>query len=542
MKIKENFKRFVTGTLCLTTFAMFQPILPAYAEQESKELKYTMFKSSNDEDTIILNTSDFNINGQIATNGTVNCSRNTNINYTVPDIIEMNTGTAPNTLDSNPKDTIDSITLEMMYKNPLILLNSSTGNLMIYGDMNKDLILDAFDLVLMRKMCMDGGYAEYADLDADGDFDADDLTWLENYLLLRVKSFPVYNKFDSDNDGLTDYVEIQFTETSPNKIDTDGDGLTDFEEVMYTFTDPTKTESVKKGVSDADVDSDNDGISNIDELKLGSSPSSKDTDMDGLDDGYEVKVLKTSPIKADTDGDGLDDYEETKLGLDPLKTTTNGTPDRERIIKQVIPADDPIFREINTSDNAYALSIEIKASGYAKRHLIVRDSSYSYALQDSSAIGFTPEFIYDDDYRVESINLKFEIKEEFRDNVSHYFDALNSGSDYYDYTYEIDSALDGIKRFNVFKYFQSINLPMPICTKYDVDNNIVSVTVDTFETADDGNSYGIGSYSLVDLEVWGMLMNEVDNNTSSAVIDTQKYTHLYHQQAIIQKSKRILRR
>lgn len=278
-------------------------------------------------------------------------------------------------------------------------------------------------------------------------------------------------------------------------------------------------------MSDADVDSDNDGISNIDELKLGSSPSSKDTDMDGLDDGYEVKVLKTSPIKADTDGDGLDDYEETKLGLDPLKTATNGTPDRERIIKQVIPADDPIFREINTSDNAYALSIEIKASGYAKRHLIVRDSSYSYALQDSFAIGFTPEFIYDDDYRVESITLKFEIKEEFRDNVSHYFDALNSGNDYYDYTYEIDSALDGIKRFNVFKYFQSINLPMPICTEYDVDNNIVSVTVDTFETDDDGNSYGIGSYSLVDLEVWGMLMNEVDDNTSSAVIDTQKYTH-----------------
>ena len=62
-----------------------------------------MFKCSNNEDTIIVNDSDFNINGQIATNGTVNCSRNTNINYTVPDIIEMNTGTAPNTLDSNPR-------------------------------------------------------------------------------------------------------------------------------------------------------------------------------------------------------------------------------------------------------------------------------------------------------------------------------------------------------------------------------------------------------------------------------------------------------
>ena len=71
MKIKENFKRFVTGTLCLTTFVMFQPILPAYAEQESKEFKYIMFKSSNDEGTITVNAYDFNINGQIATNDTV---------------------------------------------------------------------------------------------------------------------------------------------------------------------------------------------------------------------------------------------------------------------------------------------------------------------------------------------------------------------------------------------------------------------------------------------------------------------------------------
>lgn len=43
MKIKDNFKRFIAGTLCLTTFTMFQPTLPAYAEQESEEFKYTMF-------------------------------------------------------------------------------------------------------------------------------------------------------------------------------------------------------------------------------------------------------------------------------------------------------------------------------------------------------------------------------------------------------------------------------------------------------------------------------------------------------------------
>lgn len=440
----------------------------------------------------------------------------------VPDIIEVNTGTDPNNPDGDVSDILDGYTLEMMYKNPLLIWNNEYSSLILYGDLNSDYIIDAFDLVLMRQMVINNNYSKYSDLDADDDVDEEDLKWLSNYLLGKVKSFPVYNQFDSDKDGLSDYIEVQFAGSSPNKVDTDGDGLTDFEEVMYTFTDPAKRESVENGVPDADADSDNDGISNRDELKLGSSPSSEDTDMDGLDDGYEVNILKTNPIKDDTDGDGITDYEEIELGLDPLNIATNGTPDGERIIKQTIPADDPVFRDINTPDNAYALSVEINASGYAKNHLVVRDSSYAYALQDSSAVGFTPEFIYDDDYKVESITLKFEIKEEFRDNVSHYFDALNSGSDYYDYTYEIDPNLDGIKRFNVFKYFQSINLPMPICTEYDVDNNIVSVIVDKFEIDDDGNSYGIGSYSLVDIEVWGMLMNEDDADIVSTVSNTQQ--------------------
>lgn len=716
MKIKENFKCFVAGTLCLTTLTMFQPIIPVYAEQESEEFKYTMFASSNEEGAITVNSNNFTINGQIATNGTVNCTGNTNINYKnsnnicvdmvyipnkidsdffggrkvdciendynieetnidissplsvngittiqgnvtiqagikskddicisgdvknsyntviysqygdinidcnnvslngliyapfgtihitasnlnmndtmiiankiiidapnvnvnysehfgayfneisdkmeipeedfcyledlndnnipdffensinwkyiddtdgdgIPDIIEISTGTDPEMPDSDINDILDSYTLEMMYKNPLLIWNNESSSLNLYGDLNSDYIIDAFDLVLMRQMVINNNYSKYADLDADDDVDEEDLKWLSNYLLGKVKSFPVYNQFDSDKDGLSDYIEVQFAGSSPNKVDTDGDGLTDFEEVMYTFTDPAKRESVENGVLDADADSDNDGISNIDELKLGSSPSSEDTDMDGLDDGYEVNILKTNPIKDDTDGDGITDYEEIELGLDPLNIATNGTPDGERIIKQTIPVDDPVFRDINTPDNAYALSVEINASGYAKNHLVVRDSSYAYALQDSSAVGFTPEFIYDDDYKVESITLKFEIKEEFRDNVSHYFDALNSGSDYYDYTYEIDPNLDGIKRFNVFKYFQSINLPMPICTEYDVDNNIVSVIVDKFEIDDDGNSYGIGSYSLVDIEVWGMLMNEDDANIVSTVSNTQQ--------------------
>ncbi|MCM1316057.1 MAG: hypothetical protein NC205_03310 [Prevotella sp.] len=463
----------------------------------------------------------------------------------VPDIIEINTGTDPNVPDSDMNDIVGGITLEMLYKNPLVILDSETGKPMVYGDMNFDRtnpdyipVLDAFDLVLMRKMYLDGGYADYADLDDDGDLDADDFKWLEDYLLSRVNSFPVYNNFDSDGDGLTDYIEVEIYGTNPHKADTDGDGLSDYFEIVWMETNPLKADCIAYEDPDEDglinmlesahktnpfsKDTDDDGLTDWQEVEKETDPLSPDTDMDGLDDGYEVNTSKTSPIKADTDEDGLNDYEEIQLGLDPLSTTTHGIPDRDYTVNQIIPADDPVFRDINTPDNAYTLSVEIKASGYAKNNLIVRDSSYAYALQDSSAVGFTPEFIYNDDYKVESITLKFEIKEEFRDNVSHYFDAINSGDNYYDYKYEINSELDGIKRFNVFKYFQSINLPMPIYTKYDDNNHIVSVTVDTFETDDKGNSYGIGSYSLVDLEVWGMLMNK-PNNTLSTFSDTQNY-------------------
>lgn len=81
MKIKGNFKRFIAGTLSLTTLTMFQPIIPVYAEQTSEEFKYTMFVSSNEDGAITVNSNNFTINGQIATNGTVNCTGNTNINY-----------------------------------------------------------------------------------------------------------------------------------------------------------------------------------------------------------------------------------------------------------------------------------------------------------------------------------------------------------------------------------------------------------------------------------------------------------------------------
>ncbi len=65
------------------------------------------------------------------------------------------------------------------------------------------------------------------------------------------------------------------------------------------------------------VDSDQDGLSDEEEVGLGINPNDPDTDHDGLTDREEVKVYLTDPLKADTDGDGFNDGEEIKNNFNP---------------------------------------------------------------------------------------------------------------------------------------------------------------------------------------------------------------------------------
>lgn len=142
---------------------------------------------------------------------------------------------------------------------------------------------------------------------------------------------------DADNDGLPDYMEMVLG-TNLNNKDTDSDGLLDGYEVLTLGTDPLKADTDGNGVKDSDEDADGDKLTNLEEYKLDTSPINPDTDGDGLNDYEEVYTYHTDPLNADTDGDTLSDGDDVALGFSPLlkDTDSNGILDCDEKIKQEI--------------------------------------------------------------------------------------------------------------------------------------------------------------------------------------------------------------
>ncbi len=166
------------------------------------------------------------------------------------------------------------------------------------------------------------------------DFDGDGLsTWAE-----RPAGTSPTNP-DSDGDGLSDGAE-RVAGTNPLRRDTDEDGLWDGADVARGG-DPLSGDTDGDGIPDAeerDEDCDGDGIPAIassdddadlmpDRLEPPQAWCVADADGDGLLDGDERNGLCI--LRSDCDDDGLSDLEEHRVGYDPLDpdTFSTGLPD-----------------------------------------------------------------------------------------------------------------------------------------------------------------------------------------------------------------------
>ncbi|MBU3658754.1 MAG: T9SS type B sorting domain-containing protein [Flavobacteriales bacterium] len=170
-----------------------------------------------------------------------------------------------------------------------------------------------------------------------------------------------WSQQDCDADGLTNQEEVN-QGTNPTNEDTDGDGVIDGTEITdvtnpleacsFVLSSQTVTPSLVWNQQDCDED----GLTNEEELNVGTNPTNADTDGDGVIDGTEITDV-TNPLEAcsfvlasqtvttsiawntlDCDEDGLTNEEEITGGSNPLNgcdPNNTGTNCQDTVLLQI---------------------------------------------------------------------------------------------------------------------------------------------------------------------------------------------------------------
>lgn len=86
--------------------------------------------------------------------------------------------------------------------------------------------------------------------------------------------------------------------------------------VALTNLPPEFAAERPKDVTTQDLD--HDGLTNLEEVRAGTSLEDADSDHDNLTDYQEVTVYHTNPLQPDTDRDGFSDGHEVSTGNNPL--------------------------------------------------------------------------------------------------------------------------------------------------------------------------------------------------------------------------------
>ncbi|SHJ73597.1 von Willebrand factor type A domain-containing protein [Clostridium cavendishii DSM 21758] len=213
-----------------------------------------------------------------------------------------------------------------------------------------------------------------------------------------------------------------------NLEDEDNDGLPDIYE-----NDILISAMLQNGVQLhhplANEDYDKDGLTNLEEYKLGTNPGSADTDEDGISDYDEVNKYHTNPKLYDTDGDGMGDGTEIKNGLNPLVKDSdgNGVIDSEEILTQKLI--DSKYNGLDISKSLVTPQLTIKGKGDFSKEITIKDVSENKKFTNiHSMVGHPFEIEHKDSLKFDSAELTFKIG----DNVLKSHKIKNLKLAYYD--------------------------------------------------------------------------------------------------------------
>lgn len=291
---------------------------------------------------------------------------------------------------------------------------------------------------------------------------------------------------DSDGDGLTDEWEIAMG-LDPYTKDTDKDGLTDYEEVYLTLTNPLEPDTDGDGIIDGEDDMDGEGLTNREELDMGTDPLKSDTDGDNLTDYEEVHDYGTNPLLEDTDGDGLTDYDDVILGFSPLLADTDGN--------GIIDSQEKLYQtksktlEDAKNEGVTEVSVSLTVKGNIENKVAIEDV-YEVDALSSDVVGLigVPVDIY--------------CSEEFeKAEITFHYDANTLGD-----TKEEDLSVMWYDEEN--DWYQILDEDSVV----DTQNHTVTYITTHFST-----------YLLVDSEAWYDAWRENIDYRNSSSDDTEKH-------------------
>jgi hypothetical protein len=109
--------------------------------------------------------------------------------------------------------------------------------------------------------------------------------------------------------------------------DFDLDGIPDDLDNCPTHANPLQEDWNTNGIGDTCEDSDNDGLSDENELNEGTDQALQDTDGDGLTDGFEIEFSNTDPTDMDSDNNLCSDGEQLAnlCGVCPSDLNNDGS-------------------------------------------------------------------------------------------------------------------------------------------------------------------------------------------------------------------------